>query len=97
MIRESVILTGSVVAKGAKVEHVITDKQVHIGENVRMGAIKPQGELSITMIGKNSRVPPGFTVEPGAVIGTDVVDSDYSSSTIRGDEYVQTKRAAYEF
>jgi glucose-1-phosphate adenylyltransferase len=97
VIRESVILTGSVIEKHATVEHVITDKSVHIGENVRMGAINPQGELCITMIGKNSCVPPGFTVEPGAVIGTDVVDSDYSSNIVRGDEYVQTKRAAYEF
>jgi glucose-1-phosphate adenylyltransferase len=97
VIRESVILTGSVIEKHATVEHVITDKSVHIGENVRMGAINPQEELCITMIGKNSCVPPGFTVEPGAVIGTDVVDSDYSSNIVRGDEYVQTKRAAYEF
>jgi hypothetical protein len=48
------------------------------------------------MVGKNSIVPQGFTVEPGAVIGTDVADSDYPAKVVRGDDYILTKRLAHE-
>ncbi len=48
------------------------------------------------MIGKNSIITPKLTIEPGAVIGTDVCDEDFTSDIIRSDEYVQTKRLAYE-
>jgi hypothetical protein len=53
-------------------------------------------EPVLTMIGKNSLVPKGFTVEPGAVIGTDVIESDYPSTVVRGDDYILTKRLAHE-
>jgi hypothetical protein len=50
---------------------------------------------SIAMVGKRF-VPAGYTIEPGAVIGTDVIDSDYPSSTITTGEYITTKREAHE-
>ncbi|NJD59177.1 MAG: hypothetical protein FIA98_07240 [Anaerolineae bacterium] len=53
-------------------------------------------EPVLTMIGKNSDVPRGFTVEAGAVIGTDVIESDYPASVVRGDDYILTKRLAHE-
>ncbi len=48
------------------------------------------------MVGKNSIVPEGFVVDPGAVIGTDVVESDYSAKVVRADDYILTKRLAHE-
>ena len=48
------------------------------------------------MVGKNSEVPKGVTVEPGAVIGTDVCDTDYPATVVRGDDYILTKRLAHE-
>lgn len=96
IIRESILLTGSIVEEGAIVERTIADKRVVIGANARVGAITPQGEPVITMIGKNSQVPPGFTVEAGAVIGTDVIASDYPSNIVRSEDYIQTKRLAHE-
>ena len=48
------------------------------------------------MLGKNSVVPANYTVEPGAIIATDVIASDYTSEVIRGDEFIQTKRSPYE-
>jgi hypothetical protein len=41
-------------------------------------------------------VMPGMVVEPGAVIGPDVIDSDYASQLVRGSDYIQTKRMPYE-
>ena len=96
IIRESVILTDSVIEAGATVERTIVDKQVTIGENSRVGSVETDSELLVGMIGKNSHLPAGITVEPGAVIATDVIPSDFSTDIIRSDDYVQTKRMAYE-
>ena len=96
VIRESVILTDTVIGRGAVIEHAIIDKKVRIGENSRVGKMVAGSEPTICMIGKNSVLPPGYTVEPGAVIGTDVCAEDYSSNIVRGDEYIQTKRLPYE-
>ncbi len=96
IIRESIILTDSVVESGAVIERAIVDKQVRVGEKVRVGSVETGGELRVCMIGKNSHLPAGLTVEPGAVIATDVIPSDYPSDIIRKYAYIQTKRAPYE-
>lgn len=96
VVRESVILTDTVIGSGAVVERSIIDKRVTIGEQARIGGIVPGDEPLITMIGKNSDLSPGIIVEPGAIIGTDVIPADLSGSLIRGDDYVQTKRLPFE-
>jgi glucose-1-phosphate adenylyltransferase len=96
IVRESVLLTDSVVEKGASIERTIIDKRVHIGENTIIGGYTPGPEPLVAMIGKNSQVPDGYKIEPGAAIATDVIASDYPSEIIRGDDYIQTKRLAYE-
>jgi glucose-1-phosphate adenylyltransferase len=97
IIRESIVLTGTVIERGAVLEHAIIDKRVNIGENAHVGAIVSRTEPELTMAGKNSQIPARFTIEPGAVIGTDVIDTDYASNLVHGDEYIQTKRSVYEF
>ena len=96
VIRESIILTDSVIDSDAIVERAIIDKKVHIQAGARIGGIIDAEEPVLTMIGKNSLVPNGFTVEPGAVIGTDVIESDYPSKVVHGDDYILTKRLAHE-
>jgi len=96
VVRESIILTDSVIDSDAIVERAIIDKKVHIQAGARIGGITESGEPVLTMIGKNSLVPKGFTIEPGAVIGTDVIESDYSAQVIHGDDYILTKRLAHE-
>jgi len=96
IVRESVLLTDTVVDRGATIERTIIDKRVIIGGNSRIGGYSTEPEPTITMIGKNSQVPDGYKVEPGAVIATDVIPSDYPSDIIRCDDYIQTKRLAYE-
>lgn len=96
IVREAVILTDSVIESGAVVERVIVDKRVRIGEKAHVGGIDPATEMGISMIGKNSHLPAGIIVEPGAVIATDVIPADFSSQLVKGDEYIQTKRLAYE-
>ncbi len=96
VVQESIILTDCTIEGGVVVEQTIMDKRVHICEGARIGAIRSGQEPLIAMIGKNSVISPRLTVEPGAVIGTDVCNDDFSSDIIRSDEYVQTKRLAYE-
>jgi glucose-1-phosphate adenylyltransferase len=96
IVRESVLLTDTVIERGATIERTIIDKRVLIGENTRIGGYISGPEPTITMIGKNSQVPAVYKIEPGAAIATDVIPSDYPSDIIRSDDYIQTKRLAYE-
>ena len=96
VVRESIILTDTVIEAGAIIERAIIDKKVHIGRDARVGAITSDKELLFVMAGKKSMIPPGYTIEPGAVIATDVVDSDYPGQVIHGDQTIETKRLAYE-
>lgn len=96
IVRESILLTDTVVEAGAVIERAIIDKRVRIGQGARVGAIRPEGPLSIAMVGKNSQVPSGYTIGPAAVISTDVVAEDYPSRNVREGDLVQTKRLAYE-
>lgn len=96
IIHESIILTDTVIESGAVIERAIIDKRVHVGENAHIGSSHPDQEPVITMIGKNSEITPRLTIEPGAIVGTDVIPNDFSSDLIRGDEYIQTRRLAYE-
>jgi NDP-sugar pyrophosphorylase family protein len=97
VISESIILTDCVIGADAVVEHSIIDKRAVIGENARIGKALSQTDPTVTMIGKNAEIPGGQTIEPGAIIGTDVIYDDFSSNLVRGDEYIQTKRLPNEF
>jgi glucose-1-phosphate adenylyltransferase len=96
IVRESVILTDAIIESGAIIERAIIDKHVRIGKNSRIGGILPDVKPCITMVGKNSHLASDITVEPGAVIATDVIPSDIGSDTIPSDAYIQTRRKPYE-
>ncbi|HEX9092102.1 MAG TPA: sugar phosphate nucleotidyltransferase [Anaerolineales bacterium] len=96
VIRESIILTDAIIDTDAIVERTIIDKRVHIYPHARVGGMVDGPEPVLTMIGKNSAVPKGYVIEPGAVIGTDVIDTDYPATVVRGDDYILTKRLAHE-
>ncbi len=96
VIKESILLTDTVIDSEAIIERTIIDKRVHVHSRARVGGMLNAAEPVLTMIGKNSEVPQGYTVEPGAVIGTDVIESDYPATVVRGDDYILTKRLAHE-
>jgi len=95
-VRESVLLTDTLVEEEAVIERAVIDKRAVIGHSARVGRSHPDEKPNIAMIGKNSYVPPGYTIEPGAVIATDVVQDDYLSDLVREGDYMQTKRPPYE-
>jgi glucose-1-phosphate adenylyltransferase len=96
VVRQSIILTDSLVGAGAVMERAIIDKQVWIGENARVGTIESGDDFKICMVGKNSHLPKGIRMEPGGVIGTDVIASDFSTDVVNKEAYIQTKRLPYE-
>jgi glucose-1-phosphate adenylyltransferase len=93
-ISQSVILTDAKIGSGACLARAIVDKWVVVKEKACIGASDEGADL--TVIGKNSEVPAGMLVEPGATISTDVVASDYIGSVVKSGETLQTKRQPYE-
>jgi hypothetical protein len=48
-----------------------------IGQGARIGKIQDMGDLGITLIGKNTHIPAGFTVGRNVIIGTDLSSDDF--------------------
>lgn len=96
VVRESILLTDCIVESGAVIERAVLDKHVIVEANARVGGGIASSEISVALVGKNSTVPRGYTVEPGAQIGTDVIQSDFSEAIIRAGQYIQTKRQPNE-
>ena len=78
------------------VERAILDKHVHIGENARVGGGIAASDIKLAVLGKNTTLPAGYTVEPGAEISTDVIPSDYDDSVIRAGQSIRTRRKPNE-
>ena len=96
VVRESIIMTDTIIESGAVIERAIIDKRVHVGKNAHIGSGIDDPVVRLAVIGKNSDIPEGMIVEPGAEIETDVVASDYSSLVVKSGETIQTKRLPYE-
>ncbi|HSG41942.1 MAG TPA: glucose-1-phosphate adenylyltransferase [Anaerolineales bacterium] len=96
IVRESVILTDCVIESGAVVERAVLDKRVHVKENARIGWGVADQNIRIALVGKNSVVPANYVIEPGAEVGTDIVESDYDEPIVRAGQYLETRRLANE-
>ncbi len=95
-VRESIIMTDTIVEEGAVIERAIIDKRVHVGRNARIGGGIADPSVLLAVIGKNSDIPAGMLVEPGAEIDTDVIASDYTGLVVKSGEIIRTKRQPYE-
>jgi len=72
IVRDSVILTDTYVESEAVIERCIIDKIVVIERGAQVGKRQEIGELGLTVIGKNTRIPAGFIVGRNVVLGTDL-------------------------
>ena len=77
VVRDSVIMHDCVIEEGAQLDHVITDKEVQIGANCRIGigdVICPNQQFpdhlasGLTVIGKKCVIPPGTTIGKNCII-----------------------------
>lgn len=96
IVRQSIVQTDTVIETGAIVERAILDKRVRLEKDVRIGRLSYEGANAIPMVGKNSILPAGLVVEPGAVIATDVIASDFIHKVVRSSEFIQTRRLPNE-
>lgn len=97
VVRESILLTDANVEQDALVERSVLDKKCNVGKGARIGSAQQVGEVLVAMAGKHARIAPGMIVEPGAVIGPDVIESDYPDRLlVRSSDYIQTKRSPYD-
>lgn len=78
IIRESVILNDAYIETGAVIERALIDKIAVVGRDARVGSWQDIGDLKITSIGKNARIPPGFTVGAGSVVGVDCTHASFA-------------------
>lgn len=92
LVRESVLLTDTTIEREALVQRAILDKNVRVGEKARVG----EPGRGLALVGKNSHVCAGMTVEPGGVVATDVVASDYRGRVVRAGDIIETRRKPYE-
>jgi len=77
VIRESIVFTDTYIEAGAVVERAVLDKQVVIGHDSIIGKIQETGDLGITVVGKGTQLPAGFTVGRNVVLGTDLDADDF--------------------
>ncbi len=78
VIRESVILNDAYIETGVRLERSLVDKIAVIGKKARVGAWQDMGDLRITSIGKNARIPPEFTIGAGSVVGSDCTHESFA-------------------
>jgi len=100
VIRESIILTDTYIESGAVIERCIIDKQAVIGQGSHIGKIQDLGDLGITVIGKNSRVPAGFTIGRSVILANDLQADDlvaeFADKTIPNGKKIQPKRSTLQ-
>ncbi len=90
LVRDSVVMTDTRIEAGATVVRSIIDKQVLIAVGCRVGSDgdEPVNELfpdsintGLTLIGKNTKLPPHLRVGGNCVIGSDLVPEDFAGLT----------------
>jgi glucose-1-phosphate adenylyltransferase len=78
VVRESIIMTDTYIDAEAVVERCIIDKYVFVGNKARVGQINEVGDLGLTLIGKNSRIPPELCIGASCVLGTDLTSDHFA-------------------
>jgi glucose-1-phosphate adenylyltransferase len=84
VVRDSIIMTDSIIGPEAVLDRVIVDKNVVVGKGTHLGfgedytpnETQPQPlRTGISLVGKNTRLPPGIVVGRNVVIGCDLPES----------------------
>ena len=95
-IRESILLTDVVVESGAQVLRAILDKRSRVGSQAVVGKMEDSPPTALPMAGKHAIIPPGLVMEPGAILGPDVIPSDIDVQIVRSKQYINTRRLPNE-
>lgn len=92
LVRDSILLSDCQIGPGAIVERAILDKHVVVGQEARIG-VEPgyalhscyPGEVNgeLTLVGKNTRLPPGLRLGGGYAVSSDLVEDDFCPGETR--------------
>jgi len=101
VVKDSIILSDSVVGPHSVVDYSILDKEVtvgagcHIGcgDNFQINRREPNvANTGITVIGKRSKVPDGVKMGRNCIVYHGVVENDFPGSDIQSGETIRPRR-----
>jgi glucose-1-phosphate adenylyltransferase len=96
VVSHSIVFPDSVIGENARVLYTVLDKAVHVGDGAQLGEQEVGPAPVLVLVGKHAELPPGLLVRPGAIIGNDVLPSDFSDRIVQDGAYVESKRKPYE-
>jgi glucose-1-phosphate adenylyltransferase len=93
VVRYSIIMGDVTIEAGAMVDRCIIDKNVVVGRGASVGYgsdYTPNNEMQLTtgltVIGKNTIIPPNMKVGRNVIVGSDLMDDAYTSDSIKSGE-----------
>lgn len=93
VVRYSIVMTDAVIEPGAMVDRCIIDKNVVVGRGACVGYGSDYTEntelhlnTGISVIGKNTIIPPDFKVGRNVVVGSDLNDDAFNGDSIKSGE-----------
>jgi len=97
IVRNSIIMSDSVINEMAVIDLAIIDKNVHVGTRARIGIgdemhtpneTDPRLNTGITLIGKNAVVPPGTIIGRNCLVASDVTAQAFTYRTVENGKTV---------
>lgn len=98
VVRDAVIMSDTVIEEGAVVHRAILDKAVIVGEKAVVGhgedwvpnrKFPDMLQSGLTVVGKNTRIPPGILIGRNCRIGPDLDFEDFPDSAIPSGESLE--------
>ena len=100
-VRDSIVFHDCIIGRSSRINRVIADKQVHIGENVSIGWDAPEEpnrefpdhfKMGLSLIGKLSHVPDGVTMGMHCLVYPEVRDSSWGETLIPSGSVIHKPR-----
>jgi glucose-1-phosphate adenylyltransferase len=96
VVRHSIVMTDAIIEEMAVVDHAILDKNVIVGKRSHVGVghhhtpneTQPDLSTGLTLIGKNTHLPPGMKVGRNCLISSDLTERDFPTKNIAGGKTV---------
>jgi glucose-1-phosphate adenylyltransferase len=88
-VQNSIIFHDCEIGSGATVTRAVLDKNVVVGEKANLGCgasdmvnRQDRNEINdgLTLVGKNTRLPPALCVARGCAIGSDLIEEDLTTN-----------------
>ena len=101
VVKDSIILSDSVVGPHSTIDYSILDKEVIVGagchlgcgDNFQINRREPKvANTGITLIGKRAKVPPGVKMGRNCITYYGVTEDDFPGHEIQSGETIRPKR-----